>query len=71
MYKKNEIDTKLFFIIKGEVELFVESRDYKEENKILARVQKGNYVGHEGFLTNLPRDTAARSRNVSLFACIK
>lgn len=38
MFKKNEIDTKLFFIIKGEVELFVESTTNKSDNKILARI---------------------------------
>ena len=61
IFKKGEIDKKIFFIVKGSVELYMET-PHEKENRLLHLMSSGNFVGQTGFISGNPREAAARSK---------
>ena len=61
IFKKGETDNKIFFIVKGSVELFMET-SIDKENQLLHLLVKGDFLGNTGFISGNPRKTAARSK---------
>lgn len=61
IFKKGESDKKIFFIVKGSVELYMETPQEKE-NRLLHLMNSGNFVGQTGFISGNPREAAARSK---------
>ena len=60
IYKKGDTDKKTFFIVKGSVELYMET-PHEKDNRLLYSIDSGNFVGHIGFVSGNPRETACRS----------
>ena len=65
IFKKGETDNKIFFIVKGNVELFLET-SIDKENQLLHLLGNGDILGSTGFISGNPREGAARSKLVSL-----
>ena len=60
IYNKGDTDNQIFFIVKGSVELYMET-PHEKDDILLYSIDSGNFIGHIGFVSGNPRETACRS----------
>ncbi|KAL4509153.1 hypothetical protein ABPG72_018084 [Tetrahymena utriculariae] len=67
IFTLNECDNRIFFINKGEVQLFLEKQQRKDEqdNYSYDILTKGDIFGEQSFFTSKLRETSAKSLSVS------
>lgn len=67
VFSFNEKDNRIFFINKGEVELFLEKNKKKDEQDTYSYdvLSKGDIFGEQSFFTSKIRETSAKSLSVS------
>jgi CRP-like cAMP-binding protein len=64
IYAEGEVGTEMFTIRSGEVEI---TRTIAGQNRVLARLRKGDFFGEMSVLEDVPREATARARtNVEL-----
>ena len=52
LFKQNQLDNKIYFITRGEIEVFIEIHD---KTKLLVNnLGKGSVLGYESFFGNIP-----------------
>ena len=64
IYAEGEVGTEMFAIRSGEIEI---TRTIAGQNRVLARLRKGDFFGETSVLEDVPREATARARtNVEL-----
>ncbi|KAL4465504.1 hypothetical protein ABPG72_009442 [Tetrahymena utriculariae] len=67
LFEQGDQDGRLYYIIKGECEFYLKSREGSKNFLQLNLFQQTNqqFFGYKGFISGIPRELSCRSKNVS------
>ncbi|KAL4426625.1 hypothetical protein ABPG74_003088 [Tetrahymena malaccensis] len=67
LFEQGDQDERLYYIIKGECEFYLKSKEGSKNFLQLTLFQQTNqqFFGYKGFISGIPRELSCRSKNVS------
>lgn len=64
LFNRNDLDTKLFYIYKGQMEIFIPKNEQYGGDLIYSEISEGSFFGQSGFFVSKKRDASARSKGI-------
>lgn len=71
IYKEGESGDKIYFIVRGKVEMFLNVEQYNSPHITISHLTNGETFGEYEFFNNMQREMAARSIGVTSLAYIQ
>ncbi|EAR86527.2 cation channel family protein (macronuclear) [Tetrahymena thermophila SB210] len=73
IFDQGEQDTRIFFLMKGEIEYYYPNRGNKQSEYLsIFQTQQNQFFGYKGFISGIPREMTCRSINITqVFYCTR
>ncbi|EAR97190.2 cation channel family protein (macronuclear) [Tetrahymena thermophila SB210] len=67
IFEQGEQDMRLFYLIKGECEYYLQNKGGNKHSQIqsIAFTNEQNFFGYKGFISGIPREMSCRSTNIT------